>query len=425
MGKSANAFTIKALTAAAALTALPGMIDAVSAGDDMVIVGGTGATCLEDQQCINRFHPDIPMEARAKPGQTILFKTRDAADVLGIRGQQAEALPSPLPIDFGRIHAVTGPVYIEGAKAGDTLAVTIKDIKTGTHGWTSAGSFGFGADLSPGEILVTWELKDGYATSPDLPGIKIPDGSFPGIVATLPSHTQNEAILTREQALHTAGGSVFLPDSDKASPADICGPDGSDASDCLRTIPPREHGGNMDIRYLSRGVTIYLPCNIDGCGLGIGDLHFAQGDGEVGGAAIEMSADVWVTTEILKDGPDLTHGPHYSGPARLMNIPSENFYAVTGFPLKEAGSEQPRQAYLNSGISGPLTNLSNDINLAARNALDGMIDHIVAEYGYTRLQAYLIASIAVDMRIAQLVDTPNVGVTALLPLDIFEKGQLP
>ena len=68
-----------------------------------------------------------------------------------------------------------------------------------------------------------------------------------------------------------------------------------------------------------------------------------------------------------------------------------------------------------------LTNLSNDISLAARNAVDGIIDYIVSEYGYDRNQAYVIASVAVDLRISQLVDSPNVGVTALLPLDIFNR----
>ena len=65
-----------------------------------------------------------------------------------------------------------------------------------------------------------------------------------------------------------------------------------------------------------------------------------------------------------------------------------------------------------------LTNLSNDISLAARNAVDGIIDYITSEYGYDRNQAYVIASVAVDLRISQLVDSPNVGVTALLPLEI-------
>ena len=70
----------------------------------------------------------------------------------------------------------------------------------------------------------------------------------------------------------------------------------------------------MDIRYLQAGVSVFLPCFVDGCGLAIGDLHYAQGDGEVSGTAIEMSADVWVTTELLKEGPDLSRGPHYGGP---------------------------------------------------------------------------------------------------------------
>ena len=76
--------------------------------------------------------------------------------------------------------------------------------------------------------------------------------------------------------------------------------------------------------------------------------------------------------------------------------------------------------YLNSDVVAGLSNLSNDINLAARNAIDGIIDYMVSEYGLTRNQAYVVASVAVDLRISQLVDAPNVGVTALLPLDIFD-----
>ena len=64
-------------------------------------------------------------------------------------------------------------------------------------------------------------------------------------------------------------------------------------------------------------------------------------------------------------------------------------------------------------------NLSKDISLAARNALLEMIDLISQTYGLTREQAYVVASVAVDLRIGQLVDAPNVGITALLPLDIF------
>ena len=100
-------------------------------------------------------------------------------------------------------------------------------------------------------------------------------------------------------------------------------------------------------------------------------------------------------------------------------MPSSRFYATTGYPLKAAG-EIPRDiAYLANAKVAALPNLSKDLNLAAQNALVAMIDYITSRYGYDRTQAYIIASVAVDLRIAQLVDVPNVGVTALLPLDIF------
>jgi formamidase len=177
----------------------------------------------------------------------------------------------------------------------------------------------------------------------------------------------------------------------------------------------------MDIRYLGVGVSIYLPCYVDGCGLGIGDLHFAQGDGEVSGTALEMDATVTLTTELIKGGGrSMERGPHYEGPSNLLDIPSRSFYATTGFPIKEKGEVPADMRYLASDKVATLENLSKDISLAARNALLEMIDYISDTYGYTREQAYIIASVAVDLRIGQLVDVPNVGVTAILPLDIFE-----
>ena len=151
----------------------------------------------------------------------------------------------------------------------------------------------------------------------------------------------------------------------------------------------------------------------------VGDPHYAQGDGEVSGTAIEMSADITVTTELIKGHAALATGPHYEGDASLLDIPSQRFYAVTGLPLKGAGASYPTMQYLGTKVSDGLENLSNDLDLAARNAVEGIIDYIVATYGYSRNQAYVIASVAVDLRISQLVDTPNVGVTAVLPLDIF------
>ena len=389
-----------------------------SAENEILIIGGTGENCIEDPGCINRLHPDIPINYRAKPGQTILFRARDANDVLGaIEVQDVE--PEDLKRNFGAVHPMSGPVYIEGADSGDVLKVTILNIDPGKYGFTRGGSGGFVPDLVGGEFLAVWRLNREFAESDDIPGVRIPNASFPGVVSVLPGTAQLADILQREQKLANAGGQVSLPFSEGATPESICGPDGSAPNECLRTIPPREHGGNMDIRYLQAGVSIYLPCYIAGCGLAIGDMHFAQGDGEVSGTAIEMSANIWVTTEIIKNGPNLSRGPHYEGMSKVLDIPSRRFYAVTGIPVKRSGTVPPNMNYLASDVVPGLSNLSNSINLAARNALDGIIEYIILEYGYSRNQAYVIASVAVDLRISQLVDSPNVGVTAVLPLDIF------
>ncbi len=389
------------------------------AQDDVVVLGGTGWHCGEDPECFNRLHPDIPMAARAQPGQTILLKTRNSAD-LQLDPDSTYVDPRDADPVRGTVHPLTGPVHIEGAEPGDVLAVTILDIAPGPFGVTRITPNAFIADRIPGPLSVTWRLNRTEAVSDALPGIRIPNASFPGIVTVLPGPEQHATALAREAALAAAGGAVGLPQPVHASPQDICGPEGSHRDECLRTGPPREHGGNMDIRYLGVGVTVYLPCYVEGCGLGVGDLHFAQGDGEVAGTAIEMDADVTLTTELIKGGPVLARGPHYEGSARLMDVPSRRFYATTGLPLKAAGELPPDMAYLESPKAGQLENLSKDISLAARNALLEIIDYMVATYDLTPQQAYIVASVAVDLRIGQLVDVPNVGVTAILPLDIFE-----
>ena len=384
-----------------------------------VVVGDRSVACAQDPACMNRLHPDIPMVASAEPGEPIVFNGRDAFDLTLDPDKSSSAKSMPRK-GVGIVHALTGPVFIEGAKAGDVLAVTIEALEPDDVGWTTAGPFGFAGDqFGTDERFIVWRINEDYAVSDALPGVRIPNASFPGVVTTLPGEALLADALARETQLLESGGAVMGPDPDEAAPASVCGPEGTKPSECLRTVPPREHGGNMDIRYITIGTTVYLPCLVDGCGLAVGDFHYAQGDGEVAGTAIEMGGRLTVSTRIVDDPPDLSHGPHYEGPATVLGIPSERFYAVTGFPLKEQGSVPADLAYLGSPKIAELSNLSADINLAARNALDAMIDHIESEYGYDRAQAYMIASVAVDMRIAQLVDVPNVGVTAVLPLDIF------
>ena len=405
--------------AAALFLLTPALVSPAWAQDDIVVVGGEGRHCGEDPQCMNRLHPAIPMTARAHPGQTIVFRARNASD-FDLDPESTYEDPRAGDSQIGTVHPLTGPVHIEGAEPGDVLAVTLLDIAPGPFGYTSVSPIGFVSDHVTGSFRAEWRLNRIEAVSDDLPGVRIPNASFPGIVTVLPGPDQLAAMLSREAELRAVGGAGFPPYPTHASPTAVCGPDGSHPDECLRTLPPREHGGNLDIRYLQVGVTLYLPCYVEGCGLAIGDPHFAQGDGEVSGTAIEMDADFTLTTRLIKEGRELRRGPHFEGPVRVLDIPSRRFYATTGFPLKAVGEVPPDMRYLGASERiGALRNLSKDVSLAARNALLEMIDYITETYGLTQEQAYVVASVAVDLRIGQLVDAPNVGVTALLPLDIF------
>jgi formamidase len=399
---------------ASALAALITLAAHSASATEALIVGGNGRTCNDDPQCINRLHPRIPMAAIADPGQTIVLHTRNASD---FDLDPHSNYDDPRRKHGNTGHALTGPVAIRGAKAGDTLAVTLLSVEPGKWGKTWVGGGGFIADLYPAGFSATWELRADYASSEQIPGVRIPNSAFPGVITTLPDQALVERALAREAAIDKLGARVFMPAPVNATPAEICGPSGTLKEQCLRTIPPREHGGNMDIRYMRPGVTIYLPCLVDGCGLAIGDVHYAQGDGEVSGTAIEMDSTVTLKTEILSKAP--APGVSYSGPASALAIPGERFFATTGLPLKAAGEVPGDMEYLASDRVGALESLPDDIALAARNALIAMIEHLVTEYGYTPDQAYVICSVAVDLRIGQLVDAPNVGATAILPLDIF------
>ena len=389
------------------------------AAAEVVTIGGEGRDCRDDPACFNRIHPQIPMAARADPGQTILLHTRNSEDI--DLDPDAPSDPRSADPQFGAVHPLTGPVHINGAKRGDVLAVTLLDIEPGAYGMTLITPDGLVSDLIPGPLEVRWRLNRREATSDALPNVRIPNASFPGVVTVLPGPDEHARMLRRETALAAAGGAVYGPHPLYATPASLCGLNGTYKNECMRTVPPREHGGNFDIRYLGAGATIYLPCYVDGCGLAVGDVHFAQGDGEVAGTAIEMDSVVKLTTRLMKQGDQPRRGIHYEGPARLLDIPSRSFYATTGFPLKRSGELPPRLAYVGSEKLSELENLSNDLTLAARNALLEMIDYIQSEHGLTREQAYIVASVAVDLRIGQVVDFPNVGVTAILPTDIFQE----
>ena len=385
----------------------------------IVEVKKKGAHCEQDPNCFNRYHPAIKPVARAKPGDLIVVHTRDALDSnLNINSKPKDVTA----IDVNLIHPMTGPIYIEGAKRGDVLAIKLINVTPNEYGYTTIiPGFGFLPDLYTEPFIANWKLNHVEAVSAEVPGVRIPMNGFMGSVGVMPGTQEVDTWLARETQLAAAGGVALPPEPTSARPPEICGPKGSHKDRCLRTIPPRENGGNMDVKQMVEGTTLLLPCFIDGCGLFIGDVHFAQGDGEVAGTAIEMGAVVTVETSIRKGMASVVKQPMFEGGSQIKKLEPDSFHAVVGYPFKAAGEVPPQWTYLDSEKIKPLTNLSNDVTLAARNSLINMIDWLKTTKGLTKEQAFVVTSVACDLRISNVVDVPNYAVTTICPMNIFDK----
>jgi formamidase len=402
------------------LVAVATGLGAASALGKEVVLKRTGVFCHEDTNCHNRWHYAIKPAANADPGDIIVFETRDAIDT-GFT--MSNTVADMAGLDLGLVHPLTGPVYINGAKRGDVLVVEIIDIKDTGYGFTMiVPGFGFLRDLFPNPHLVRWQTNKLEATSPDMPAnVAVRMRGFPGTIGTALGPQETKAIIEREAALAGVGGFVIQPGAGGALPKELCGKGARYENECLRTIPPRENGGNMDVKQMVAGTKILLPCFVDGCLLSVGDVHYAQGDGEVSGTAIEIPSVTTVRTSIMKGGMSRIKSAEFMGGDELKALQPAKFHATVGFPFKPKGEIPAYMTYLNLEKLRDLTNLSEDLTLAARHALIQMIDFLVKEKGLTREQAYILCSVAVDLHVAQVVDVPNISVVAILDLGVFKE----
>jgi formamidase len=356
---------------------------------------------LKDQPTTghNRFHPDIPPIVTAEEGEEVVLAARDASDgQLGPSTTEADMAA----MDAAAIHPLTGPVFVEGARPGDVLEVEFLDIVPQPHAFTAIfPGLGFLRDVFTAPFLVHWQIRDGWATSPRLPGVRIPGAPFMGVSGVAPSLTQVRAWTARENELLSRGGFVFPPDPAGAVPGR-----GPAAVEGLRTLPPRENGGNFDVKQLTRGSKLLLPVAVEGALFSTGDGHFAQGDGEVCVTAVEMGATAAVRFRVIKGtgaaralrGPRFSHPGYFAPPEWAA---PQRFVAAMGMPIRDDG--------VNDG---------ENLTLACRNALLNMID-LLQERGWSREQAYVLCSVAADLRISNVVDVPNYVVSALIPEAIF------
>ncbi|MFT7561090.1 MAG: formamidase [Flavobacteriales bacterium] len=363
----------------------------------------------------NRWHPDIPMAATVKPGDD--FKI-ECYDWTGGQIKNNDDASDVRDVDLTQVHFLSGPVGVEGAQPGDLLVVDILDIGTFEESqWGFNGFFskknggGFLTEHFPEAQKSIWDLNGMFTSSRHIPGVEFAGLIHPGLIGCLPSKEMLDIWNEREKALFDTEPErmpplATLPYADTAHLGTLTGEaKAAAAAEAARTVPPREHGGNCDIKDLSRGSKIYFPVYVDGAGLSVGDLHFSQGDGEITFCgAIEMAGWIHLRVNLIKDGMSKYGVKNPIFKPSPIAPKYDDYLIFEGISVDEGG----KQHYL-------------DVQIAYRQACLNAIEYLT-KFGYTKAQAYAILGTApVQGHISGVVDIPNACATLWLPTDIFEK----
>ncbi len=292
----------------------------------------------------NSLAPVLEIEA----GDSVTFDTWDASGHVVQRSWTSADAANRKPKPPGVGHALTGPIAVRGAHAGDTLVIEVLNVAPAQWGYTS---FSPGRGLLPDDFTAAyiriWDLTDGCFAR-GLEGVQVPLAPFCGVMGV---------------ALAEPGGHS--------------------------TVPPRRVGGNMDVRQLTAGSTLYLPIEVEGALFSVGDAHGVQGDGEVCTTAVEMDS----TTRLR--------------------------FSLSSRPVREPQLRLDRPPTTIGGAYHGCTAHAPDLMEAARNATRYLIEWLCREAHLIAEDAYVLCSVAAELRISQVVDAPNWTVTAFLPLAVL------
>ncbi|HYG89438.1 MAG TPA: formamidase [Azospirillum sp.] len=381
---------------------------------DTLIKVDLSQSAYENDMIHNRWHPDIPMVAWVKPGDDFIV---ECFDWTGGQIRNDDSAADVRDVDLSQVHFLSGPIGVQGAEPGDLLVVELLDIgafpqqQWGFNGFFSKkNGGGFLTDHFPSAQKSIWDFEGVYTKSRHVPGVRFAGLIHPGLIGCLPSKDLLETWNAREAELIATDptrvpGLANPPYAPTAHMGRLTGEAKQKAAaEGARTVPPREHGGNCDIKDLSRGSKVYFPVYVSGGGLSLGDLHFSQGDGEITFCgAIEMAGWVHMKVEIIKDGVAKygIRNPIFK-PSPIT--PTYNDYLIfEGISVDEAG----KQHYL-------------DVHVAYRQACLNAIEYLT-KFGYSRSQAYAILGTApVQGHISGVVDVPNACATLFLPTEIFD-----
>jgi acetamidase/formamidase len=296
----------------------------------------------------SRWNADLAPRLVVDSGDTVHFECQDSSGAQVRHGMTVEEFTG---IDRGRIHALTGPVAVRGAEPGDVLEVRVLEVRHKGWGWSSViPGLGFLKERFHEPFLLHWVLE-GEVTRSLAPAI-VPLRPFCGIMGVAPAERGE-----------------------------------------FRTRAPGVFGGNMDVRELSTGATLYLPVQQLGALFSCGDAHAAQGDGEVCINGIECPADVTLRFELHK-GRAL-RGPIVESPARMS--------AEASWVVVES---------------------SVDALEAARGATERMVDLLVSRWGFEPVHAYVLCSVAMHLHLSQVVNEPMITVSASIAKSVLPERRL-
>jgi len=370
----------------------------------------------------NRWHPDVPVVASVQPGAEFRVECREWFDGTVHNDDSADDIRN---LDLSMVHPLSGPIAVEGAKPGDLLVVDILELgpvpqesgPVAGQGWGYTGIFakvnggGFLTEHFPDAYKAVWDFHGQTATSRHLPGVRFTGITHPGLIGTAPSDEllaewnarEAELIATDPDAVPPL---ALPPNPENALLGTLAGEDFERAAqEAARTAPPRENGGNQDIKNLTRGARIFLPVFVDGGKLSVGDLHFSQGDGEITFCgAIEMGGYIDLHVDLLKDGMET--------------------YGVTTNPVFFPGNVEPRYSefltFVGISVDEEGTQHHLDSQIAYRRACLNAISYLT-KFGYSPEQAYLLLGAApIEGRFSGVVDVPNSCATLYLPTAIFD-----
>src|SRR5262249_44049545 len=211
-----------------------------------------------------------------RPGELVtLDAPLGGGDQIGPESASDDLLALDLSDDL-----LAGPVYVEGAEPGDVLVVELVAVEPESFGFSAVfPGFGVLADLFTDPFLVAWQLDRSFGRSHALPGFRIPADPFPGTIGLAPSAELMEAVRRREDALFDREGLDLSEFTPPPVPAHAAGG--------LGTLPPREVGGNLDLRQFVQGARLVLPVHVPRALLSLRGCHYPQGDRAGGGPAAD------------------------------------------------------------------------------------------------------------------------------------------